>query len=168
MDGRAWWAAVHGIAKSPTRLSDFTFTFHIHALEKDMATHSNVLAWRIPGTGEPGGLPSVRSHRVGHNWSDLAATDDQISSPASPSRISQINCENKIASKKDHKESTSLHTVGDGDDSNHLSQWSTEITSPFSLESLSWPHRNFRDGFGTWVHLSPRLLAFWLEKVFPF
>ena len=62
-----------GVAKSWTRLSDFTFTFHFHALEKEMATHSSVLAWRIPGTGEPGGLPSLGSHRVGHDWSDLAA-----------------------------------------------------------------------------------------------
>ena len=67
MDGGAWWAAVYGVAESWTRLSDFTFTFHFHALEKEMATHSSVLAWRIPGTGEPGGLPSMRSHRVGHN-----------------------------------------------------------------------------------------------------
>ena len=67
MDGRAWWAAVHGVAKSRTRLSDFTFTFHSHTLEKAMATHSSVLAWRIPGTGEPGGLPSMGSHRVGHD-----------------------------------------------------------------------------------------------------
>ena len=59
MEGGAWWAAVHGVAKSRTRLSDFTFTFDFHALEKEMATHSSVLAWRIPGTGEPGGLPSV-------------------------------------------------------------------------------------------------------------
>ena len=73
MDGGAWWAAVHEVAKSQTRLSDFTFTFHFHALEKEMVTHSSVLAWRIPGTGEPGGLPSMGSHRVGHNWSDLAA-----------------------------------------------------------------------------------------------
>ena len=73
MDGGAWWAAVHGVAKSWTRLSDFTFTFHFHALEKEMATHSSVLAWRIPGTGEPGGLLSMGSHRVGHDWSDLAA-----------------------------------------------------------------------------------------------
>ena len=72
MDGGAWWAAVRGVSKSQTRLSDFTFTFHCHALEKEMATHSSVLAWRIPGTGEPGGLPSVGSHRVGHEWSDLA------------------------------------------------------------------------------------------------
>ena len=73
MDGGAWWAAVHGVAKSQTRLSDFTFTFHFHALEKEMATHSSVLAWRIPGTREPGGLPSMGSHRVGHDWSDLVA-----------------------------------------------------------------------------------------------
>ena len=67
MDGGAWWAAAHGVARSQTRLSDFTFTFHFHALEKAMATHSSVLAWRIPGTGEPGGLPSIGSHRVGHD-----------------------------------------------------------------------------------------------------
>ena len=73
MDGGAWWAAVHGVTKSRTRLSDFTFTFHFHALEKEMATHSSVLGWRIQGTGKPGGLPSLGSHRVGHDWSDLAA-----------------------------------------------------------------------------------------------
>ena len=67
MDGGAWKAAVHGVAEGRTRHSDFTFTFHFHALEKEMATHSSVLAWRIPGTGEPGGLPSVGSHRVGHD-----------------------------------------------------------------------------------------------------
>ena len=73
MDGGAWWAEVHGVAKSWTWLSDFTLTFHFHALEKEMATHSSVLAWRIPGTGEPGGLPSMGLHRVGHDWSDLAS-----------------------------------------------------------------------------------------------
>ena len=72
MDGGAWWAAVHGVAKSWAQLSDFTFTFHFHALEKEMATHSSVIPWRIPGTGEPLGLPSMGSHRVGHDWSDLA------------------------------------------------------------------------------------------------
>ena len=71
-DGGAWWAAIYGVAQSWTRLSAFTFTFHCHALEKEMATHSSVLAWRIPGTGEPGRLPSMGSHRVGHDWSDLA------------------------------------------------------------------------------------------------
>ena len=72
-DRGAWWASAHGVTKSRTWLSDFPFTFHFHALEKEMATHSSVLAWRIPGTGEPGGLPSMGSHRVGHDWSDLAA-----------------------------------------------------------------------------------------------
>ena len=67
MDGGAWWVAVHGVAKSPARLSDFTFTFYVPALEKEMATHSGVLAWRTPGAAEPGGLPSLGSHRVGHD-----------------------------------------------------------------------------------------------------
>ena len=73
MDGGSQWAAVLGVAKSRTRLSDFPFTFHFHALEKEMATHSSILAWRIPGTGEPGGLPSTGSHRVGTRQSDSAA-----------------------------------------------------------------------------------------------
>ena len=73
MDGGAWWAAVHGVARSQTQLRDFTFTFHFYALEKEMATHFSVLAWRIPGMAEPSGLPSMGSHKVGHNWSDLAA-----------------------------------------------------------------------------------------------
>ena len=71
MDGGAWKAAVHGVAEGRTRLSNCTFTFHFHALEKEMATHSSVLAWRTPGMGKPVGLPSMGSHRVGHNWSDL-------------------------------------------------------------------------------------------------
>ena len=84
MDRGAWWAAVHGVEKSRTWLSDFTFTFHFHALEKEMATHSSVLAWRIPGVVEPGGLPSMGSHRVGHDWSDLAvaAAAAELFSPA--------------------------------------------------------------------------------------
>ena len=73
MDGGAWWAAVHGVAKSQTLLSDFNFTFHFYALKKEMATHSSVLSWRIPGMGETGGLPSMGSHRVGQDWSNLAA-----------------------------------------------------------------------------------------------
>ena len=73
MDGGAWWAAVHGVTEGWIRLSDFTFTFHVHALEEEIATHSSVLAWRIPRTGEPGGLPSMGSHRVGHDRSDLVA-----------------------------------------------------------------------------------------------
>ena len=77
----AWWAAVHGLAKSQTQLSDFTFTFHFHALEKEMATHSSVLAWRIPGMAEPSGVSSMGSHRVGHNWGDLAAAAAAAPSP---------------------------------------------------------------------------------------
>ena len=73
MDRGAWQAAVYGVAKSRTRLSDFTFTFHFHALEKEMSTHFSVLAWRIPERGEPGRLPSMGSHKVGHDWGDLTA-----------------------------------------------------------------------------------------------
>ena len=81
MDGGTWWAAVHAVAKSRTQLSNFTFTFHFHALEKKMATHSKVLAWRIPGTGEAGGLLSMGSHRVGHVWGDLAAAANHMYAP---------------------------------------------------------------------------------------
>ena len=81
MDGGAWWAEVYRVAKGRAQQSDFTFTFHFHALEKEMATHSSVLAWRIPEKGEPGGLPSMGSHRVGHNWSDLAAAAAEYKSP---------------------------------------------------------------------------------------
>ena len=91
MDGGAWWAAVHGVVKSRTRLSDFTFTFHFHASEKQMATHSSVLAWRIPGTGEPGGLPSMGSHRVRHDWSDLAGAA-AISFSRASSRARNSTC----------------------------------------------------------------------------
>ena len=91
-DGGAWWAAVSGVARSWTRLSNFTFTVHFHALEKEMATHSSVLAWRIPGKGEPGGLPSLRSRRVGHDWGDFSSsitlsTDRQIASNSSPNNL---------------------------------------------------------------------------------
>ena len=81
MDGRAWWAAVHGVTMSWARLSDFPFTFHFHALEKAMATHSSVLAWRIPGTGEPGGLPSMGSQsrtRLKRLSSSIASINDNI------------------------------------------------------------------------------------------
>ena len=81
MDGGAWWAAVHGVAKSHTRLGNFTFTIQFHALEKEMATHSSVLAWRNPETGEPGGLPSMGSHRVGHDCGNLAAAAAWIMNP---------------------------------------------------------------------------------------
>ena len=101
MDGGAWWAAVHGVAKSRARLSDFTFTFHFHALEKEMATHSSILAGRIPGTEEPSGLPSMGSHRVGHNSSDLAAasyssTTAHSSSNTASESSGKVKFKNKI------------------------------------------------------------------------
>ena len=101
MDGQAWWAVVCGVAESRTQLSDFTFTFHFHPLEKEMATHSSVLAWRIPGTGEPGGLPSMGSHRVGHEWSD---------SVAAAAMSTNIVC---LGSKCLNKEYTDPNTLND-------------------------------------------------------
>ena len=89
-DKEVWHAAVHGVVKSWTRLSDFTFTFHFHALEKEMETHSSILAWRIPGTGEPGGLPSLGSHRVGHNRSNLAAAAAAVFLIVFPPRNKQL------------------------------------------------------------------------------
>ena len=111
MDGGAWWAAVHGVTKSPARLSDYTFTFHFHALEKEMATHSSVLAWRTPGTREPGGLPSMGSHRVRHDWSDLAAAcfyfgitlRSYVHGPP------QIQCLWRLTAHKTHKTSVLFH-----------------------------------------------------------
>ena len=91
MDGGAWWATVHGVTRSQTQLSDFPFTFHFHALEKEMATHSSVLAWRIPGMGEPGGLPSTGSHRVRHDWSDLASKYTHLMVPPSKTLSSALD-----------------------------------------------------------------------------
>ena len=90
MDGGAWWAAVHGVTKSRTGLRDFIFTFHFHALEKEMATHSSVLPWRIPGMGEPGGLLSMGSHSVGQDWSDLAAATATVTTLAHANGISVL------------------------------------------------------------------------------
>ena len=89
MDGGAWWAAVHEVAKSRTRLSDFTFIFHFHALEKEMATNSSVLAWKIPGMWEPSGLLFMGSHRVGHNCSELAAAAGEWENLALEYRMKQ-------------------------------------------------------------------------------
>ena len=148
MDGEIWWAAVHGVAKSWTRLSDFPFTFHFHALEKEMATHSSVLAWKIPGTGEPGGLPSLGSHRVGHDWSDLAAARSILdaalsnsstlipaaflfknsysvqfnSAPLSPTLCNPMNCNTPgLPVRHQHPASTQTHVqcVGDAIQPSH-------------------------------------------------
>ena len=102
MDGGTWWASVHGVAKNQTRLSDFTFTFHFPALEKEMATHSRVLAWRIPGTVEPGGLPSMGSHRVGHDWRDLAAVavDGKESACNAEDQIQSLDQEDSLVSAR--------------------------------------------------------------------
>ena len=89
-DGGAWWAAVHGVAKSRTRLSDFTFNFHFLALETEMATHSSVFACRISGTGEPGGLSSMGSHRVRHDWIDLAVAAAKMLMSLSPKSVNML------------------------------------------------------------------------------
>ena len=91
MDVGAWWAAVQGVLESWTWLSDFTFTFHFHALEKEMATHSSVLAWRIPGMREPGGLPSMGWHRVRYDWSDLTNKASSIEDNLLKTRIHLFN-----------------------------------------------------------------------------
>ena len=104
MDGGAWWAAVHGVARVGPDWADFPFTFHFHALEKEMATHSSVLAWSIPGTGEPDGLPSMGSHRVGHDWSDLAAAAEPYQSSATTILASQRHqyCSKILHQEKDY------------------------------------------------------------------
>ena len=90
MDGGAWWAVVHGVAKSQTRLNDFTFTFHFHALEKEMAPHSSVLAWRTPGTREPGGLPSMRSHISSSSSSSNSVLTWEIPWTEEPGRLQSM------------------------------------------------------------------------------
>ena len=145
MDGGAWWAAVCGVAKSWTRMNDFTFTFHFHALEKEMATHSSVLAWRIPGTGEPGGLTSMGSHRVGHNWSDLAKDKERIK----PMNIQQ----RKVRGPE--WEPQVKHTallaspvyIAQGEKKKHIKRGAT--TEPLSSCLVSWvgPHSCLEDVF---------------------
>ena len=91
MDGGAWKASVHGVAEGQTLLSDYTFPFHFQALEKEMATHSSTLSWKIPGTVEPGGLPSMGSHRVRHDWSDLAAVAAAATSYKVTENLSELH-----------------------------------------------------------------------------
>ena len=105
---RAWWATVHGVAKSRTQLSDLTFTFHFHALEKEMITHSSVLAWRIPRMGEPGGLASMGSHRVRHNWNHLAAAAAAASCKESESNCWLIIGMNRMSKDRKSKEEQTM------------------------------------------------------------
>ena len=134
MDGGGWWVTVHGIVKSQTQLSDFPFTFHFHALEKEMATHSSVLAWRIPGMGEPGVLPSMGSHGVGHDWSDLAAaaiwTRSWISSY--PKQILKVNTNHlwmnatSIYISKNSYRQNPQNKSSESKSVKHTSKWGTE------------------------------------------
>ena len=147
MDRGAWWAAVRGVAKSRTRLSDFTFTFHFDALEKDMATHSSVLAWRIPGTGEPGGLLSMGLQRVRHDWSDLATASVKCSliffEVISIKIITEYSSQKKLI---------------------FLMTWNTQIRKHyFFIISLYFPHMlDFNDIFG---RLQISLLLFFFSEV---
>ena len=109
-----WGAAVHGVTKSRAWLSDFTFTFHFHALEKEMATHSSVLAWSIPGMTEPGGLPSMGLYGVGHDWSDLAAAATAVKAMVFP--VVMYGCESWTIKKAEHRRLMLLN-CGVGEDS---------------------------------------------------
>ena len=137
MDGGAWWAAVHGVTKSRTRLSDFTFTFHFHTLEEEMATHSSVLAWRIPGTGEPGGLPSMGLHRVGHDWSDLtvAGTTEHTHthtsiSPSATRKLAKLN----FNLPKTHVDIN----IAVFKKQQHLAGWDSELPRSRDNRFISW------------------------------
>ena len=159
MDGGAWWAAVHGVAKSRTRLSVFTFTSHFHALEKEMAAHSSVLAWRIPGMGEPGGLPSMGSHRVRHDWSDLAAAaaataDYQFSSGAQlcPTLCDPMNRSTPglpVRHQLPEFTQTHAHRVGDTIQPSH----------PLSSPSPPAPNPSQHQGLFQWVTSSQQTIA---------
>ena len=131
VDGGAWWAAVYRVVKSRTQLNDFTLTFHFYALEKEMATHSSVLAWRIPGTGEPGGLPSLGSHRVGHDWSDLAAA------VMATLERTQISCGAHLTEEQgqEHQSISSSHSKSSSG-SDKVPALSIVTISPWSLPCL--------------------------------
>ena len=141
MDGGAWKAAVHGVAEGPTRLSDFTFTFHFHALEKEMATHSSVLAWKIAGTGDPAGLLSMGSHRVGHDCSDLAAAVQSSSVAQSyPTLCDSMNCSTPglpVHHQLPEFTQTHVHRVGDAIQPSHpLLSPSPPAPNPSQHQSL--------------------------------
>ena len=136
MDRGAWKAAVHGVAEGLTRLSNFTFTFHFPALEKEMATHSCVLAWRIPGTGKPGGLPSMGSHRVGHDWSDLAAAAVwlKLCLPATSLVVQWLTPHFQCRGPGFAPQSGNL------DPTSHIVPAKTEQQQQQILSSSTWPH----------------------------
>ena len=152
MDGGTWWAAVHGVAKSQTRLSSFTFTFHFHALEKEMATHSSVLAWRIPGTGDPGGLPSVG---VTQSWTGLK----WLSSSSSSSRQTIYSLNGILHSNR--KQQT-IDTYSDGSQGYQV-EWKKPISEGYTLyNSICWLF------FLSFLFLPPSLPLPFLSPVLPF
>ena len=145
MDGGAWKAAVHGVAEGRTWLSGFTFTFHFHALEKEMATHCSVLAWRIPGTGEPGGLPSMGSHRVGHDWSDLAVAvagkdiDMPLTSRPQPTFQSRFHWDRPLVLSNNHSKLLGIPWMYFHSSKLPLPE-AERISSPFVCAYLSQHH----------------------------
>ena len=160
MDWGAWWATVHGVARSRTRLSNFTFTFPFHELEKEMATHSSTLAWRIPGTEEPGRLPSMGSHRVGHDWSDLAAA-------AAPLTRSLIKIPGScIVQQHLNREYSRQSWLFTG-----KSQWHCLARKPGVTDSLGWPHKELSwFSNSTWARKqthSPAIAKYSLQKAQP-
>ena len=158
MDGGAWWAAIHGVPKSWTWLSDFTFTFHFHALEKEMATHSSVLAWRIPRMGEPGGLLSIGSHRVGQDWSDLAAMPDkEMGIPDHLSCLLRNLYASQEATVRTGDVTTDWFQIGKGVQfSSVWHDWGTELNwmpdwAPRWLSGKEYTCQCRRHGFDPWV-----------------
>ena len=150
MDGGAWWAVVHEVTKSWTRLSNFTFTFYFHASEKEMAAHSSVLAWRIPGMAELGELPSMGSHRVGHDWSDLAA--------AAAAAFSCLTLKGSASSPR-----WALHDAklwaGLCSSQFHLTAWCIERSGPHGKTRINDSLRRKALGL-TCIHGEPRILIF--------
>ena len=146
MDGGAWWTAVHGVTKSRTRLSDFPFTFHFQALEKEMATHSRVLAWRIPGTGEPGELSSMGVHRVGHDWSNLAAAASLWSPKAQVNFFSDQPWPRTIQWREFLEIPPYLSDLGQNHCSTHQFVWAGLITRVFTMNKyllyFNWTNKS--------------------------
>ena len=143
MDGGAWKAAVHGVTKSRTWLSNFTFTFHFHALEKEMATHSSVLAWRIPGMAEPGGLPSIGSHRVRHDWSDLAAAVSHFIDEKT--KVQKVWVKYQVSKLEEHNSNLNLSKPIVYDPLALGKALEQSSGTEFSRGSYHWPHSSSMD-----------------------